>query len=56
MSIRPSHGQMALDYSYKRDVIMWEYAIPFTAMIKEDGVVERIECMWKPRNLFKILV
>lgn len=45
MLIRPSHGQVALAYSYKWDVIIWEYAILFIDMIKEDEVMERIEYM-----------
>jgi hypothetical protein len=33
-----------------------EYVIPFIYVIKEDEMVERIECMWKLRYVFKILV
>lgn len=47
---------MALGYSYKWDVIIWEYDIPFIDMITEDEVLERIESMWMLRNMFKILV
>jgi hypothetical protein len=33
-----------------------ESAVPFIDMIKERDVLERIECMWNLRNVFKILV